>query len=405
MKTSRPTTDRLALLSMLALFPGAFFYQVCVGTGLIPAFAGGYFGVACAALFILLGARYALDTLKNLKLQTFDTAYFGFLLYFAGIAIFNAILMDDSKYLAWHLASIIQSAAVYLVFKGMTRQSTASKFLLWLSVLAMTTCIFYFMEEGVFSIRSISGKTENISSYQGFALYYLLCVIVAISSTQTRILRILTYPAITYALYVNGARSEFIGLLIFIVSFEVCRSRIKMFSVISSIVLIFTLSATLYSGIINLPENRVTLLLNLSNDNSSTVRDQLSEQGFSKIMDNPILGNYGEYEKGYYIHNILSAWLDLGLFGFIYFLILILIPLSTTGMNITLKGRSDAGQAFIFSAMLSCFILLVFGKYFTYLMLPAVLGYYSSTRLIAPSTRLCTKPTETNFKSAPVEIQ
>lgn len=382
MKTSHPAADRLALFSMLALFPGAFFYQVGVGTGLIPAFAGSYFGVACAALFVLLGIRYAFTTLKKLKLPRFDAAYFGFLFYFAGVAVFNAIIKENNEYLTWHLASVIQCAGVYLIFKGMTQQSKTSKRMLWLATLAMTACIFYFMENGVFSIRSISGNAANISSYQGFALYYLLCVIVAIANTSTRALRIIAYPAIAYALYVNGARSEFIALLIFMVSFEVCRSRIKMVSVISTIIITLTIAATLYSGTIDLPENRVTMLLNLSEDNSSSVRDQLSEQGISKIIDSPILGNYGDYDKGYYIHNILSVWLDLGLFGFIYYLLIIIIPLSISGINITLKGRSDAGNSFIFSAMLACFILLIFGKYFTYLMLPAILGFYSSAKII-----------------------
>lgn len=392
MKTSHPAADRLALFSMLALFPGAFFYQVGVGTGLIPAFAGGYFGVACAALFVLLGIRYAFRKLKKHKLPRFDAAYFGFLFYFSGVAVFNAIIKDNNEYLTWHLASVIQCAGVYLIFKGMTQQSKISNYMLWLATLAMTACIFYFMEDGVFSIRSVSGNTANISSYQGFALYYLLCVIVAIANTSTRALRIITYPAIAYALYVNGARSEFIALLIFMVSFEVCRSRVKMVSVASTTAIIFIIATTLYSGTIDLPENRVTLLLNLSEDNSSSIRDQLSEQGISKIMDSPILGNYGDYDKGYYIHNILSVWLDLGLFGFIYYLLIILIPLCVSGINITLKGRSDARNSFIFSAMLACFILLIFGKYFTYLMLPAILGFYSSAKLegskdIEPSRR------------------
>lgn len=378
MKYANPKIDKLALFSMLALFPGSFFYQVSVGTGLIPAFAGGYFGIACAALFILLAARFALRSLKNLRIQAFDAAYLGFLAYFASVAMLNALIKNDTQYLAWHLASVVQCAAVYFIFKGMNQQSSSSKAMLWLSVLAMTAIIFYFMEDGVFSIRSISGNLANISSYQSFALYYLLTAIVAVANTKTMALRVAMYPALAFALYVNGARSEFVALLIFMVSFEVCKSRIKMFSVASSIVLLFAISATLYSGVIDLPDNRVTRLLDLSTDNSSAVRDQLSEQGLAKIMDSPLLGDYGNYEKGYYIHNILSVWMDLGLIGFIYFLTLMLIPLTRTGLNVTIKGRSDSTNAFLFSSMLACFVLMVFGKYFTYLMLPAVLGYYSS---------------------------
>ncbi|WP_434563090.1 O-antigen ligase domain-containing protein [Pseudomonas sp. R1-6] len=373
-----PATDRLALFAMLALFPGSFFYQLSVGLGLIPAFAGGYFGLACASIFVLLGVRYGFRTLGKLKVQPFDTAYLGFLLYFAGVAALNSLTKHDDEHLTWHLTAVIQCATVYLIFKGMTGRSKAARRFIWLAVSGMTACIFYFMENGVFSIRAISGNTENISSYQGFALYYLICSIIAIKNIQTRTLRIISYPAVTYALYVNGARSEFVALLIFIVTFEICRSNFKSLSATSAMILLLAISATLYSGAVNLPENRVTRLLNLSEDNSSLVRNQISEQGFSRILDNPLLGDYGSYEKGYYIHNILSVWLDLGLLGFIYFLMLILIPLVLIGGKITLKGKSDAEHAFIFSSLVACLVLLIFGKYFTYLMLPAVLGYYSS---------------------------
>lgn len=373
--------DKIALFAMLALFPGSFFYQVSVGTGLIPAFAGGYFGVTCAALFAILATRYAFRTLATFNIQIFDALYLGFIIYFATVAAFHAFVIGNSEFLAWHFGSIIQCATVYLIFKGMTQHSNTSRNILWLSVAGMTACIFYLMEGGVFSIRDIAVDKENISSYQGFALAYLLSSIIAIANTKGRAFRIMAYPVLAYALYVNGARSEFAAFLIFIVLFEVCKSNIKVLSVLAAMSAIAAVSALLYTGAINLPENRVTRLLNLSEDNSAVVRNQISEAGFSKILESPLLGSYGNYEQGYYIHNILSVWLDLGLLGFIYFFSLIFFPMLFIGVKVMTGGKSNTDNAFMFSSMFACFALLVFGKYFTYLMLPAVLGYYSAIRI------------------------
>ncbi|UTL79544.1 O-antigen ligase domain-containing protein [Pseudomonas putida] len=371
-------TDLTALISMLFLFPGTFFYQSLVGLGYIPAFAGGYFGIASAAVFLVLAARYSYLTLKTGRVQTFDALYFGFLFYFAFIALFNAFVVGKEGYLAWHIGSVIQCAAVYMIFKGIAKGSKGIMTFSWLSITAMTIFIFAMSENGVFSVSAISGNKEAVSSYQGFALNYMLIAIIAIVNTRSRAIRLAAHPVFALALYMNGARSEFVAFLMFAILFEVCKSHFKMLSTIAAASILSIAGAMLYSGVIDIPENRVTTLLNLSENNSAQLRNKLSESGLSKIIENPILGDYGNYDKGYYIHNILSAWLDLGFFGFIYLTSLIFIPMIMIGFRVALKRNSNTQNSFMFASMFSCFILLVAGKYFTYLMVPAVLGYYAA---------------------------
>lgn len=378
--TERQKADVIALVAMIFLFPGTFFYQSLVGLGYIPAFAGGYFGIASFVIFCVLAIRFFYSTLVLARLQLFDALYFGFLLYFACIVLFNAFVVGKEIYLEWHLASIIQCAAVYLIFKGIGKDSAPTRILSWLSIGAMTAFIFVMSENGVFSIAAISESKEGVSSYQGFALNYMLTALVALVSTKSRLVRIFAHPIFALALYMNGARSEFVAFVMFAVLFEVCNSSFKVMSAFVAVSVLSVVGSLLYFGVIMLPENRVTTLLNLSENNSAQVRVKLSEAGFSKIIESPVLGDYGNYDKGYYIHNILSAWLDLGFVGFLYFVLLIFIPLIFMAFKVAVKKKSDAKNAFMFASLFSCFVLLVAGKYFTYLMMPAVLGYYSAVR-------------------------
>jgi hypothetical protein len=67
-------------------------------------------------------------------------------------------------------------------------------------------------------------------------------------------------------------------------------------------------------------DNRILELLDLSQSTSANKRHHLTVYAMQTIAAHPILGDYASYKPGYYSHNVLSAWVDLGLFGFVYLL-------------------------------------------------------------------------------------
>ena len=158
-------------------------------------------------------------------------------------------------------------------------------------------------------------------------------------------------------------------------------SRNKGLPILSLIIIAVGSVATISSGLVEIPDSRVANLLDLQHDSSSNERSRIASEGLNKIMESPILGSYGKYEKGEYIHNILSAWYDLGLFGFLFILIISIAPALELGINIALGRAQTNREISAFSILAVTIVLLLVGKYFTYLLLPAALGLYSSSKL------------------------
>jgi hypothetical protein len=75
-----------------------------------------------------------------------------------------------------------------------------------------------------------------------------------------------------------------------------------------------------------LTDTRVFELLDLSRSTSANKRHHLTLYAKQAIAAHPLLGGYASYQLGYYAHDVLSAWVDPGLFGFVYLLVLTAVP-------------------------------------------------------------------------------
>jgi O-antigen ligase len=133
-----------------------------------------------------------------------------------------------------------------------------------------------------------------------------------------------------------------------------------------------------------LPDNRMVQLFDLSENTSWESRNELLDQALSTIASNPLLGDYGSYAKvatftgaGDYAHNILSAWVDLGLPGFVYLCLLLAVPLFRIGVCAFAQHR-DPLFLTAFSLIVFSSLLLVVAKDFTYLPIAAALGAYAN---------------------------
>jgi O-antigen ligase len=69
-------------------------------------------------------------------------------------------------------------------------------------------------------------------------------------------------------------------------------------------------------------------ILDLSESSSWVVREYFQQQALGQISDSPILGVYGGhwiFGEGNYSHNALSAWVSLGLPGFLIYMALCIV--------------------------------------------------------------------------------
>lgn len=378
--SSSSAYEKSCHFAVFMLLPVFFVYQVSIAAGLIPAFAGGYFSAACFVILPVTALSYLVCQLKSGIIQGSDLLYFTFLGYFAFVVILNFLSGADQYLLEWHLISAVQMLSIYLAFNGIALGLDRNRKKYIFTTITLCTLVIALSSNGVFNPREMSENQESLVSYQGFALSLFLMSCLSIGATRTTIARLGLYLLFASALYLNGARSEFAGFLIFSTLFEFFRSHNRSLGLLSICAFSTIIILTIAFELVEIPSNRVTNLLNLESDNSSNIRDEISREGLLKIMDNPFIGSYGSYEKGYYIHNILSSWQDLGIIGFLLFLATIFTPIAILTIKVMRRRNNNRADCMILAMLSSCLILLIFGKYFTYLVAPACLGLYSAIR-------------------------
>jgi hypothetical protein len=246
----------------------------------------------------------------------------------------------------------------------------------------MSAIVFYFSVDGSFYLASLneSKNPESLATYQGFARSYMFTLIVMMCFVKSVTARILMYAIAIPTLFINTARSEFVAIIFLIPIVELYYAKNKLFMALAMFVLFFiaALGYTYVSAAF--PDNRVLELTDISQSSSGILRHSLTVEALKTIADNPILGDYGSYPVGSYAHNILSAWVDLGLFGFVFLLAILIYPM----LRMLLEGvfrRSKSGHFILAFALMSVTLFMLFtSKNFTDIPIGAALGAYAKYR-------------------------
>jgi hypothetical protein len=248
----------------------------------------------------------------------------------------------------------------------------------------MSAIAFSFSVNGVFYLGALGtaqdGADDSLATYQGFARSYLFTILPLIAYTRSLPLRLLLYAVGVATLFVNTARTEFVGLLFAIPLFEFYFSRNKLIFLGVAVVLAALLFWHLDDIVAWLPDSRILELLDLSQSRSANIRHHLTIYARQTIAAHPLLGDYGSYEPGYYSHNVLSAWVDLGLFGFVYLLAITIVPAGPMFFQEYLAGRQRPEFIHAFSLACVTVLLLISSHYFTDMLIAATLGAYSQYR-------------------------
>lgn len=376
----------MAHLAFLALFPGFFFYHSALGTGMIGPVLGGYFSWIALAFAPFLIGGYLFEVTRGLRyLPRFDIFFFLFLLYFLFIVAFNMAAGADQDVVKDHLLAILQFAVVFIVFKMADFRSGIVRWAAFGSLVAMTVLVFYLSVDGMFYLKQDSAlsNTESLASYQGFARSYFLTALAVAAFTNSIPLRMLIYALCIPALFMNGARSELIALTVTVFLIEVFYARYRWVILVFAGVAIALCVVYFDNLIAILPNNRTLEMLDLSADASWQARNSLLLNGLRTIADHPLLGDYGSYAvlggSGDYIHNIFSAWVDLGLPGFLYLACLMLLPMYLVCTDLAIQNRQGRSNEFVltFALLFVTILLLLTAKNFTDVLIAAALGRYS----------------------------
>ena len=178
--------------------------------------------------------------------------------------------------------------------------------------------------------------------------------------------RRISYAVTLAAMFFIGARSELLAFVvsIFLIEYFMTGATAKgLFK--AGLLWFFLLGVVSFFLSTWMPESRIWGLLNITTDESFIDRGDLMPATLDIIQKNFWSGSYGDYNPGYYAHNILSAWVDTGFLGF-YLICMVL--LRCLYLSIPTRNKHVTNHVYISAACctVSAVILLTFAKYFTY---------------------------------------
>jgi hypothetical protein len=377
--------------AFVALFPGFFFYQSALGIGAIGPVLGGYFSPVTVLFAPILLVLYLFRVKQNRRFLTkTDFIFFGFLTYFFFVIALNFALGADKGIVVRHFLSIIHFLAVFIIFRTAEFGGTRTKWIAALCLAVMTGIIFSLSVDGSFYLRTQgeSSDPDVLASYQGFARSYLFTFLVVVPFIKSKLVRAIVYSVSVPALFMNGARSELSALVVavFLIEAYYAKYRFPVFLMVLFVALLFVLfSEQIVEALpINRSSSRALDLMNLDKSTSWSARTFLHEQALHTIGEYPLLGSYASYGHlggaGAAAHNILSAWVDLGIVGFLYFVAMISFPMIFMTIDFfSKKGRREE-LLLTFSLLFVCLLLLFLAKSFTYMLAAAALGRYARYR-------------------------
>jgi len=294
----------------------------------------------------------------------------------------NAASGANRTIVTHHVLEILFMVITFVLFTLIDFEHRQFRIMGLASLAVMSAIVFVFSVDGVFYLGAlgIAKDADSLATYQGFARSYLMTFMPIIAHTRSRPLRLVLYAVGAATLFVNTARSEFAALLFAIPIIEFYFSRNKLLFLGVAVMLGAAVGSHLDDIVASLPDNRILELLDLSQSTSANKRHHLTVYARNTIAAHPLMGDYASYPPGFYSHNVLSAWVDLGLFGFVYLLAITIVPAIPMFIKEYLAGRRRA--EFIHGFALACVtvLLLISSHYFTDMLIGATLGAYSQYR-------------------------
>jgi len=381
--------ERLPAAIFIALFPGFFFYQSVVGFGLAPPFLGGYFGILASASFPVLMVLFFRQVLSGkIVLSHIDATFFCILLINCVAALLgysHGVVIGNEDLLVWSFSGVVFVSVCYFLAHLIEFKSSFSFRLLLLLTVGMVLIVLLSAESGVFNLRAFSEDEESVATYQALGRSLAVSGVLIFAWTKSSIVRLGMFLLMLVALFLNGARSEFafyvcsVGAIFLLMGLRSSNSKYLIVFVIVVAVVLLTL---FWDEILAaLPQTRMLEMLDSDSATSAEARSDLRNEAIRSIQESPLLGAYGSYYHlggvGFYSHNLLSAWVNLGLVGFVSYLFL-MFSLFRVLYSCFYSGL-DGSRDFILALGFWVFVTLAFvaAKDYSYMVFGFAVGYGS----------------------------
>lgn len=370
----------LMRLAFYLIFPGFFIYHFLIAEQYLPPFLGGYSTSISVLLFPFLCLAYAKHALQKIRHFSFiEVGFLVFTVYFGFVVLFHVALGADTAIAGPLLAIIPQFIAIFIVAKLVNPATPEFKRDSIFFFVVLTGIIFLNTSDGVFSVSNLDTQlaADHFADYQGYAFVYIVTALFLLTNLRLKWMRGSVYVTAIPGLLFNGARTEFVGFFAVALFIEFCLTRHKMEIFVAAVALLLGILALhgLIGGI--LPDNRVlALIANYQMDESVIARMRLLHAAWDTLGNHPFLGSFASYEPGEYVHNVLSAWVDVGLLGFLAYLALMVYPMVDLLSRFSKHSR-DPSYILTLSVVILVVIFSIAAKHFTYQMFPIAVGLYA----------------------------
>lgn len=343
---------------------------VLISMGLMNDLPFGWIFLSCSLSFPFL--IFIHNDKQGVALGKAIIFFYLFLLFFVIVLIVN-YKPTNIELIKGHVSNIIVLLTLYILASKIDFTNDFFKKAVVIAFLISSAFILYnrnfIMNFWDYIIVSLN--------YQGIGMCYFILSL-PIFMLDNRILKNICFILCLICLNIIGARTEMISFLFIIIIFEIF-SRPKKYRIIllALLLLFFLFFLLIGKDILNFVGlEKISVLFNLEKDESWIERNDFLNKGIYTIKNNFLFGKYGSYDEGKYIHNILSAWVDLGIFGFLaLFLSLVFILLEA--LKVLYAEHAQKKNVLFLGFALTIFIVAAFSKQYTYPLIGFCLGMYN----------------------------
>jgi len=367
----------------IILFPLFFIYNVLLAKDLII-YIPGYFSLFSSVLLYLVFLNFYDNKILYVKFSIQEIIFFIIAIHIFFISLINYLFNDLNEYnlelLIYSMGGVVFNIVCYVIAKNIIIENNFfQKSYVFLFFICFIFILLNLNDKGYFYLKEDSINNELIVTYQGFAMILVILSFILFSITQNFfIFNNLIIIVSFIALFLNSSRTEFVIFFISIFSylfiFDFKKTILKII-----IILLLVYFMTLYLDLLSsLHNNRIWELIdNFESSTSLNARFETIIYAFETIRNNFFIGEYASYINnmglGYYAHNLISAWVDLGLIGFLMYLSILIILCFK--LIIYRKYNNSKEYILFFTIFVFYTLAILISKDYTFMFLGFLVGF------------------------------
>ena len=329
-----------SMVFVLITIPFNFFYNYMKVKGFFPAIPGVGYPVFGHIFSLIIFAFFVFNFsfFKKFRIPFYIFLFFSFyiflfallnLIYFNYAGDFSAF-NESFVFLMYYISFMVVFSFYYKIDSRIFK-------ILFLLMFFIASIEIDFSKIIPFSFDNIAGTTDGHINYQLVSFFMLATWFMFFFKENNLVFRIFFMISMAFLLLFSGGRSELVGffisglatLLAYIIFSDGNKYNKYSLIFLGSFLLFYIIMYIVSQYSILFESSRHSQILDFESSSSWQEREYLYKMNVQKIIDSPLLGNYGSHKElgeGAYIHNALSAWQQFGVFGFLLYIILILTP-------------------------------------------------------------------------------